>query len=113
MSIYAIYHVSPRTMVTIARFLSWLPDLRPILARRAILDGAAGAACLDDLCRARSMFENSQNLFVGSTAASAIIEAYKAGSLPLKDGKKPGKTTRAEVYARSPLRPPQDRIDTV
>ena len=106
MSLYSIYHVSPRIMVPIARFLSWLPDLRPVLARRAILGGALGQACVEDLRRTNGVM-GDECLTVGPVAAEAIIEGYKAGKLPLKEGARPGKTTRAEVYARSPLRPSQ------
>jgi hypothetical protein len=105
-SLYSINHVSPRTMVPIGRFLSWLPDLRPVLAKRAILSGALGQACVEDLRRTNGVM-GDEYMTVGPVAAEAIIEGYKAGKLPLKEGAKPGKTTRAEVYARSPLRPSQ------
>lgn len=109
MSLYSVYHAVPRTMVSIASFLSWLPNLRPGLAKRAILDGALGQACVEDLRRTNGVM-GDEYLTVGATAAAAIIEGYKAGKLPLKDGAKPGKTTRAEVYARSPLRPSQFEV---
>ena len=92
-------------MVTIARFLSWLPNLRPVLVRRMVLDGTAGQACLDDL-RPATGVTSTPYFLVGPVAAPAIIEAYRAGALPLKDGRI-GRTTRAEVYARSPMRPPR------
>lgn len=110
MSIYAIYHVSPRIMVSIARFLSWLPNLRPVLAQRAILNGVLGQACVEDLLRTNGIM-GDEYLMVGPAAAAAIIDGYKAGKLPLKEGAKPGKATRAEVYARSPLRPSQFQTD--
>jgi hypothetical protein len=106
MKLSSIYRVEPRVMVPLTRFLSWLPDLRPVLAKRAILDGALGQACLDDLRPAKGIM-GDEYLTVGPVAAEAIIEGYKAGKLPLKEGAKPGKTMRAEVYARSPLRPSQ------
>ena len=106
MSLYAVHNVCPRGMVTIARFLSWLPNLRPGLARLAVLDGAAGQACLDDL-RSAPGVTGTPYFLVGPVAATAIIEAYRAGALPLKDGARIGKTARAEVYARSPLLPPR------
>ncbi len=84
-------------------------NLRPGLARRAILDGALGQACVDDLRRTNGVM-GDEYLTVGATAAAAIIDGYKAGKLPLKEGTKPGKTTRAEVYARSPLRPSQFQV---
>jgi hypothetical protein len=62
-------------MVPIARFLSWLPYLRPVLARRAILDGVLGQACLDDLRRTEGLM-GDQYLTVGPFAAEAIIEGY-------------------------------------
>lgn len=99
-------------MVPIARFLSWLPDLRPVLAKRAILDGALGQACIEDL-RCTNGIMGDEYLAVGPAAAEAIIEGYKAGKLPLKAGAKPGKTTRAEAYARSPLRPSQFQVERV
>lgn len=103
MSLNSIYCVKPRIMVPIARFLSWLPGLRPVLAKRAILGGALGQACVEDLRRTNGVM-GDEYLTVGPVAAEAIIEGYKAGRLPLKEGAKPEKTTRAEVYARSPLR---------
>jgi len=109
-SLYSIYHAKPRIMVPIARFLSWLPDLRPVLARRAILGGTLGQACVEDLRRTNGAM-GDEYLTVGSVAAKAIIEGYKTGKLPLKEGSKPGKTTRAEAYARSPLRPSQFKAD--
>ena len=97
-------------MVPIARFLSWLPNLRPILARRAILDGVLGPACVEDLRRTKGIM-GDEYLTVGPVAAEAIIEGYRAGKLPLKEGAKPGKTSRAETYARSPLRPSKHQLD--
>lgn len=99
-------------MVPIARFLSWLPNLRPVLARRAILDGVLGKDCIEDLRRTNGMM-GDEYLTVGPVAAEMIIEGYKAGRLPLKEGAKPGKTTRAEVYARSPLRPSQYQVNVL
>lgn len=90
-------------MVSIACFLSWLPNLRPVLAKRSILNGALGQACIEDLRRTNGVTGDAY-LTAGPTAAAAIIEGYKAGKLPLKTGAKLGKTTRAEVYARSRLR---------
>ena len=52
-------------------------------------------------------------LMVGPAAAQAIIEGCKTGKSPLKDGARPGKTTRAEVYARSPLRSSRFQTDVV
>lgn len=92
-------------MTSLARFLSWLPGLRPVLSRRMILDGALGQACLNDLRPARSIYAEPY-LAVGPHAAWVIIQAYQAGRLPMKEGAKIGKTGRAEVYARSPLREP-------
>ena len=112
MSLYSIYHVSPRIMVPIARFLSWLPGLRPVLARRAILDGVLGQTCVEDLRRTTGMM-GDKYLTVGPAAAEAIIEGYKTGKLPLKEGANPGKTKRAEVYARSPLRSSRFQTDVV
>lgn len=109
MSLYSVYHAGPRKMVSIACFLSWLPNLRPVLARRAILEGALGQACVEDLRRTNGVTGDAY-WTVGPIAAAAIIEGYKAGKLPLKEGAKPGKTTRAEVYARSPLRPSQFQV---
>lgn len=97
-------------MVSITQFLSWLPNLRPVLARRAILGGVLGKACNEDL-RLTNGLTGVQYFTVGPVAAEAIIEGYKAGKLPLKDGAKPGKTNRAEVYAHSPLRPSQYQAD--
>lgn len=97
-------------MVPIARFLSWLPVVRPVLAKRAILAGALGQACVEDLWRTNGVM-GDEYLTVGPIAAEAIIEGYKAGKLPLKEGAKPGRTTRAEVYARSPLRPSRFQAD--
>jgi hypothetical protein len=101
-SIYSIYRVGPRSMVTIARFLSWLPDLRPVRTRRLILDGGLGQDCVNDLRVGKGLFEGPLYL-VGPTAATLIIDAYLDTRLPLKDGAKPGSTARAKVYARSPL----------
>ena len=97
-------------MVSIARFLSWLPNLRPVLARRALLDGVPGQACVEDLRRTKGIM-GDEYLTVGPVAAEAINEGYKAGKLPLKERARPGKTSRAETYARSPLRPSKHQLD--
>lgn len=90
-------------MVSIGRFLSWLPNVRPVLARRMILDGALTKTCSADLYAIHGVMGNIYPV-VGPIAATAIIAAYKAGQLPLYDGAKVGSTRRAEVYACSPLR---------
>ena len=97
------YRVGPRCMVSIGRFLSWLPNVRPILARRVIIEGELASACLEDLHLARGMM-GKPHFVVGSQAAAAIIEAYKAGELPMNSVGRIGSTTRAESYAQSPLR---------
>jgi hypothetical protein len=106
-SFYSVHHVTPRALVSLGRFLSWLPNVRPVLARRVILNGALDRACLDDLRPAEGI-SGERYLVVGSAAAEAITQAYKAAKLPLKEGAKIAKTMRAEVYARSPLRPPEN-----
>lgn len=98
-------------MVSVARFVWWLPDARPLLARRMILEGVLNDACSDDLHPTRGMLGDTY-LVVGTYAAAVIIDAYKAGKLPLKNEGRIGSTTRAERYAASPLRVGQFAIDT-
>ena len=85
-------------MVPIARFLSCLCNLRPVLAWRAILDGVLGQECVEDLRRTNGVM-GDEYLTVGPVAFEAIIEGYRAGKLPLREGTKPGKASRAETYA--------------
>jgi len=82
-------------MVWITRLLSWLPNLRPILAKRVILDGALGQACVEDIRRTNGV-TGDEYPTVQPTAAAAIIEGYKVGKLPLKEVAKPGKAARGK-----------------
>lgn len=102
MSFYAIHHVSRRPMVSLAKFHSWFPGLRVVLAKRLILDGTVGPECRADLRLGDGMLD-SQLYLVGPIAARIIIDAYREGRLPMQDGVGPGKINRAEVYAASPL----------
>ena len=110
MSYRSDYLIGPRCMVSIGRFLSFLPNVRPILARQVILEGELAHVCSEDLHVARGMMGKS-HFVVGAVAAAAIIDAYKAGKLPMKSDGRIGSTTRAEAYARSPLRVGDFAID--
>ena len=90
-------------MVSIGRFLSWLPNVRPILARQMIVAGELAHACSEDLHLARGMM-GKPHFVVGPDTAAIIVDAYKAGKLPMNSIGRIGSTTRAEAYAQSPLR---------
>ena len=111
MSYRSAYRIGPRCMVSIGRFLSWLPNVRPILARRMIVEGELANSCSEDLHLAAGM-TGKPHLVVGSVAAAVIIRAYKAGELPMNSNGRIGSTTRAEAYAQSPLRVGEFAMDS-
>ena len=110
MSYRSVYRIGPRCVVSIGRFLSWLPSVRPVLARRMIEDGELAQSCSEDLHLARGMM-GTPHLVVGPAAAAVIIRAYKAGELSMNSNGRIVSTTRAEAYAQSPLRVGEFALD--
>ncbi|MFZ4748675.1 MAG: hypothetical protein ACOYLK_17630 [Sphingomonas sp.] len=92
-------------MVSIARFLSWLPNIRPVIAKRMILSGKAGEMILDEMHAGESICLAPLYL-VGAEATRGILAAYHMGCLPMQEGKSPGRTARAVAYHQSDLFPP-------
>lgn len=85
-------------MRTLSNFLATLPGIRPIKARRLILDGGLLSTNerADIHWRDTSLLDTV--LEVGPDAAAAILVAYKAGRLPMQKGQHPTSAPDAEAY---------------
>ncbi|WP_061937548.1 hypothetical protein [Aureimonas sp. AU22] len=84
-------------MITLTGFLSRLPGLRPLLARKAILSGSvlSREEKADIVARDSPM---DITLLVGPDAAAAILAAYRQGRLPMERGTEPQDAPGAEAY---------------
>lgn len=85
-------------MKTLSNFLATLSGIRPIKARRLILDGGllSENERADIHRRDTSLLDTV--LEVGPDAAAAILAAYKAGRLPMQKGLRPTSAPDAEAY---------------
>ncbi len=85
-------------MRTLSNFLAALPGIRPIKARRLILQGdvLSKEARADIYCRNMSLLDTVVE--VGPDAAAAILAAYKSGALPMQKKSQPEPAPEAESY---------------
>ncbi|TIU00755.1 MAG: hypothetical protein E5W55_02055 [Mesorhizobium sp.] len=86
-------------MLSLTAFLKLLPGIKPLKARQLILEGS-----LLTPEQRKDIFMRDLNVFdtlleVGPDAATAIVEAYKAGKLPMqKASLQPSAVPKAESY---------------
>lgn len=84
-------------MRTLSNFLAGLPGIRPIKARRLILNGdlLSKDERVDIFERDRSLLDTVVE--VGPDAAAAILKAYKNGRLPMQKNASPAATRRERL----------------
>ncbi|MDX3927845.1 MAG: hypothetical protein QHC90_18795 [Shinella sp.] len=85
-------------MLSLTDFISYLPGVKPRKARALIVNGD-----LLSKDERRDIFPRSDSIFdmvdvVGPDAASAILKAYRAGTLPMNHGEVVRETPLADQY---------------
>ncbi|MER9365041.1 hypothetical protein NKI66_03500 [Mesorhizobium sp. M0518] len=86
-------------MLSLTVFLNLLPGIKPLKARHLILEGLLLTSEQRKDIRMRDLNVFDTVLEVGPDAATAIIEAYQAGKLPMqKASLRPSSVPEAESY---------------
>lgn len=85
-------------MRSLTKFLTGLPGIKPIKARRLVLE--SDLLSKDERADIRSRDRSFLDLVldVGPDAAAAILAGYKQGHLPMKRGEVPTDAPAAEAY---------------
>lgn len=86
-------------MMDLRTFLSCLQGVKPLVCRKLILEGDLLTPSQRKDLHDRDAYFLDTVVVVGPTAGRAILDAYKAGQLPMRrSSEKPSETPKADAY---------------